>query len=200
MGELAVRNLVDLFRTLRNGPETDHTIVGAMNGLLAEAEQIARFPEHAVLLWEGCRRQRAKYTVPLGLAAKLRRERLPAVNRSEGNGPVHTAYRIAGGKRIDGWQHDHIYDGKHGLGAPRLHATADPRHFTQSAGIVLVPEHVHTERPRSASLSWFFRGLAYLKFGYDPERVFCDDVDNYGFTSGASYRVFWSDQPSASNT
>jgi hypothetical protein len=113
------------------------------------------------------------------------------VNRSEGNGPVQTAYRVAGGERLPGWEHDHIYDGKHGFGAMALHAATDPRHFTQSAGIVVVPEHVHEERARSASLSWFFRGVAYLRFGYDPNGVFCDNVDDYGFVPGTRYQVFW---------
>ncbi len=165
---------------------SDQAIV---DGLLAAAEQIARFPTEAVLLWEGCQRQRSKYVIPPALAEKLRREHLPAVNRSEGNGPVHTAYRIAGGRRFQDWQHDHIYDGKHG----NLRAATERRHFTQSAGIVLVPKHVHRERPRSASLSWFFRGIAFLKFGYDPDCLFCEAVDDYGFERGAAYRVFWSD-------
>ncbi len=182
------RSLAELFRTARRGSASasDQAIV---DGLLAAAEQIARFSTEAVLLWEGCRRQRAKYAIPPALAEKLRREHLPAVNRSEGNGPVHTAYRIAGGRRFQDWQHDHIYDGKHG----NLRAAVERRHFTQSAGIVLVPKHVHLKRPTSASLSRFFRGIAFLKFGYDPDRLFCEDVDEYGFERGAPYRVFWSD-------
>jgi len=115
----AARRLVDLFRVIGKGPINETGIVA----LVAEVAEY--FPQHAILLWEGCVRQRGtKYTVPTLLAQKLRREGLPAVNRSESNGPTHTAYRVGGGITRPSWHHDHIYDGRHALLQRRLDGAA----------------------------------------------------------------------------
>jgi hypothetical protein len=37
--------------------------------------------------------------------------------------------------------------------------------------------------------AWFLRAHAYLRFGYDPDRVFSLDCDDYGFRSGKPCRI-----------
>jgi hypothetical protein len=37
--------------------------------------------------------------------------------------------------------------------------------------------------------TWLLRAKAFIKFGYDPDRVFSRDVDSYGFAAGRSCRV-----------
>src|ERR1035437_3841521 len=66
-------------------------------------------------------------------------------------------------------------------------------HFTQSAGLVAMPRHAHLRRHSDAMLTWLLRGVAFVKFGYDPLGVFSSTAhDSFGFVAGRHCEVFWS--------
>ena len=62
------------------------------------------------------------------------------------NGPAIIAYAVSGGERpmrsnARGWNIHHLYDGKFpypGNAGPSLQVMKEPRHFTQSAGLIAV--------------------------------------------------------------
>ncbi len=65
-------------------------------------------------------------------------------------------------------------------------------YFTQSAGFVAMPKDAHRRRHADPALTWFVRGVAFIKFGYDPLGVFsAGSHDRFGFIAGRSCEVFW---------
>jgi hypothetical protein len=106
-----------------------------------------RWPRTACLLWNGCVRMQLPYVYPQALISKLQRSGVhPDTRRS--NGPGLTAFEAANGSRPKGWVGHHIYDGSYisglvqAVGAP-CHGVANPRHFTQSAGMAGLHPDAH---------------------------------------------------------
>ncbi|MCU1338242.1 MAG: hypothetical protein JWO19_3823 [Bryobacterales bacterium] len=178
--------------------------------IVAEAEHdlscwIA-WPKRALLLWEGCVREREnlrvewtkpgtgkawKYVYPPELDSLLRREEINPDVRMR-NGPTQTAFLLARGERPPaGWEHHHLYDGCnywHTKDAVQpLHAVNHPLHFTQSAGIVATTREAHLSCRTDPYLVLLLRLIAFLKFGYDPDGMFSTPPKDDGFADGYSF-------------
>jgi hypothetical protein len=176
---------ISVFRALSEVP-ANPTLVAAATSLTASLNGLFEFPVTAVLLWDGCVRQMQAYSYPQGFDQKWRLTQKGHPDARMGNGPPNAAFKLASGTKPPKWELDHIYDDE------PLWAARGPRHFTQSAGLVAMPRHVHLRRPKSSSLSWLLRGIAFSRFGYDPMSVFSDDPhDGFGFVIGSSHHVFW---------
>jgi hypothetical protein len=169
------------------------------------------WPKHALLLWEGCVREREKlraewieprtgkawkYVYPPELDSLLRRKGITPDRRMR-NGPPQTTFLLACGECPRGWEHHHLYDGKpddwHRENAVEpLHAVNHPLHFTQSAGIVAITHEAHLDCGTDSSLRFLLRLVAWLKFGYDPDKRFSMlPIRDDGFEKGYSFeKVF----------
>jgi hypothetical protein len=102
------------------------------------------------------------------------------------NGPPNSAFALGHGAKPSGWELDHIYDEE------PLWSARDGVHFTQSAGLVAMPKHAHRRRHADPLITWFVRGVAFVRFGYDPLRVFSTGShDCFGFIAGRSCEIFW---------
>jgi len=115
----------------------------------------------AMLLWPGC--VRTKYHMIPDRIKEEARSRGVQVD-SHSNGPAIMSFLLAGGKRPkrsnnQGWHIDHIYDGKFPWATRSREALKD--------------EHPH--------FAWLLRREAHLRFGYDPDGVFSEGIDEYGF-------------------
>ena len=62
-----------------------------------------------------------------------------------------------------------------------LHAVKNGRHFTQSAGLVVVHPIAEAPRDEYFYFAWLLRYEAFLRFGYDPDAVLSEKTDEYGF-------------------
>ena len=108
---------------------------------------------------------------------------------SRSNGPAIMSFLLAGGKRpkradsTKGWAIHHIYNGKFPFtrGGKTLHAVKDGNHFTQSAGLVAIHPIAHALADEYFHFVWLLRHESFLRFNYDPDRVFCKKIDEYGF-------------------
>jgi hypothetical protein len=71
-------------------------------------------PRTALLLWDGCVRQRTKYCWPEGFRAKWdahkKAHRYRGLLAAMGNGPPRTAFVVAGGLYVKGYDLAHLYD------------------------------------------------------------------------------------------
>lgn len=181
--------LINVFARISSGSAQQLEIDG-VSSLMLGISGVFEFPKRAVLLWAECQRQGAPYNFPVGLQAKWKRQgrEVGILDKRMNNGPPNSAFRLAGGKKPNGWQLDHIYDEE------PMWSARDERHFTQSAGLVAMPAHAHRRRHSDAELSWLVRGIAFLKFQYDPLGVFSKDAhDGFGFIESHPCSVFWPD-------
>lgn len=160
-----------------------------------------RFPQRAVLLWDGCnrvapegKRQRYhNYPELIRHFAKSRGIRLD----TRPNGPAILAYLFADGERpirtgsANSWSIHHLYSGKFPYlsKTKTLHAQKENRHFTQSAGLVAVHPVADAICDEFPCFTWFLRAEAFRRFGYDPDGVFGPDPDDYGFIPGKNTAV-----------
>ncbi len=160
------------------------------------------FPKEAVLLWEGCDRVPPKgkhqkyhrYPESIRNSAKAKGISLD----SRANGPAITAFLFAGGNRplrtgsANSWSIHHLYSGKFPYlnTTETMHAQKDKYHFTQSAGLIAVHPIADAICDEFPCFSWFLRAEAFRRFGYDPDRVFGESHDRYGFVEGRKARVF----------
>jgi hypothetical protein len=55
-----------------------------------------------------------------------------------------------------------------------MRAAMDPRHFTQSAGLVAIHPIADALADEFGVFAWRLRAEAFLRFGHDPEGVFSD--------------------------
>jgi len=62
-----------------------------------------------------------------------------------------------------------------------LHAVKDGKHFTQAAGLVAIHPVAEALKDEYFYVAWRLRHEAFLRFGYDPDRVFSERIDEYGF-------------------
>lgn len=147
--------------------------------------QFIKWPARARLLWLGC--ARIKYhSVPDEIKREARSKGVPVDSRS--NGPAIMSFLLAGGERPtrsnnQGWHIDHIYDGKlpWAFGKKTLHAVKDGNHFTQSAGLIAIHPIAEALRDEYFFFAWILRHEAFQRFNYDPDEVFCEKIDEYGF-------------------
>lgn len=163
-----------------------------------------RWPQRAELLWHGCdrRRQNAQqkkyHSYPSQLKAALPTHRF---QDRRSNGPAVIAFTVAGGERPSrsngrGWNIHHLYDGQFpypdNLKTP-LQAVKDPRHFTQSAGLVAVHPIADALADEVAAFAWLLRAESFLRFGYDPDGVFSPAQDGFGFHNSGCKKVWYED-------
>jgi len=144
-----------------------------------------RWPARAMLLWPGCVRTRY-HRVPERIKEEARSKGIQVDSRS--NGPAIMSFLLAGGKRPrrsngQGWHVDHIYDGKFpwSTRSRSLHAVKNGKHFTQAAGLVAIHTIAEALKDEYFHFAWLLRHEAYLRFNYDPDAVFSEKVDEYGF-------------------
>jgi hypothetical protein len=144
----------------------------AILSILTDPEQFFQWPQLGALFWPGCiRAQRdGEYIFPAELILHLERLKLEPDTRT--NGPAINSFQAAGGKRPnwgnEGWHIHHIFDGTEG--SP--HAVRDGNHFTHSAGLVAAHPVAHHLAHYSDLLKWLLWREAFLRFGFDPMRVF----------------------------
>jgi hypothetical protein len=184
MTEKAATPLVRLVSQIGDNSSDPSTVEG-FNALVLATQGLFEFPQCAVLLWSGCTRQSEPYRFPAGLQAKWKGRRSGRLDYRMQNGPPNSAFTLGGGKKPSGWELDHIYDEE------PLWSVRKGLHFTQSAGLVAMPRHAHRRRHSDSMLSWLVRGIAFLKFGYDPLTAFSKGShDKFGFIVGKSCEVF----------
>ena len=144
-----------------------------------------KWPAKARLLWSGC--VRIKYhRIPDRIKQEATSKGIQVDSRS--NGPAIMSFLLAGGERPtrsndQGWHIDHIYDGKFPwpTRGRSLHAVKDGTHFTQAAGLVAIHPVAEALKDEYFYVAWRLRREAFLRFGYDPDGVFSEHIDEYGF-------------------
>jgi hypothetical protein len=144
-----------------------------------------RWPARVRLLWPEC--VRIKYhRIPDRIKEEARSKEVQVDSRS--NGPAIMSFLLAGGERPtrsngQGWHIDHIYDGKFPWisKARSLHAVKAGNHFTQAAGLVAIHPIAEALKDEYFYFAWQLRHEAFLRFGYDPDGVFSEGIDEYGF-------------------
>lgn len=179
------RSLVELFTRVGCGSAERADTVG-VSSLVLSIGGLFEFSERAVLFWSGCTRTTESYDFPAGLRAKWKQCRAGRLDARMHNGPPNSAFALARGRKPSGWELDHIYDEE------PLWSVRDGLHFTQSAGLAARPQHAHRRRHTDPMLTWLVRGVAFVRFGYDPLRVFSTAPhDCFGFIAGRRCEVFW---------
>ena len=161
-----------------------------------------KWPKNAQLLWEGCDRkkvvkgQQRYHAYPKDLKTQFPNHKF---GDRRCNGPAINSFLIAGGVRPSrtsgrGWNIHHLYDGKYpkrlDSAFPSLHAVQHPLHFTQSAGLVAVHPIADSLADEFSAFAWRLREESYLRFGYDPDGVFCRARNQYGFKVNSSLKIW----------
>lgn len=160
-----------------------------------------QMPVSSILLWKGAdriptqgkRQKYHKYPDEIKCLAKERGLKLD----TRPNGPAIASFLFAGGHRpsrsgsSNDWSIHHLYSGKYPYldRTSTTHATKDGLHFTQSAGLVAVHPIADAMCDEFPSFTWFLRAKAFLQYGYDPDQVFTDIHDEYGFGNKSSCKV-----------
>jgi hypothetical protein len=96
------------------------------------------------------------------------------------NGPAVMAFRVAGGLRPrraagrKGWAIHHIYDGQYPAPGKvtSIRAVKDGKYFTEAAGLVAVHPIADALADEVVYFAWLLRHQAFLRFEFDPDRVF----------------------------
>ena len=139
----------------------------AILSILTDPEQFFQWPQLGALLWPGCIRTKndGEHTFPAELITHL--ERLDLKPDTRTNGPAINSFQAAGGKRPtwgnEGWPIHHVFNG-----------TGDGNLFTHSAGLVAAHPVTHHLAHQSGLLKWILWREAFLRFGFDPMRVFIE--------------------------
>lgn len=156
-----------------------------INEVWEHRTEFIQWPTKARLLWPGCVRVRY-HTIPDEIKKEARSKAIQIDSRS--NGPAIMSFLLASGKRPtrsnnQGWHIDHIYNGKFPwtTGGKSLHAVKDGNHFTQSAGLVATHPIAEALADEYFYFAWLLRHESFLRFNYDPNMVFCEKIDEYGF-------------------
>jgi hypothetical protein len=165
-------------------------------------QEFVRFAEEPLLLWQGCDRIKAdgkkqryhSYPNEIRDAAK----RLGVKLDTRPNGPARASFEFAGGERpervgsTNDWTAHHLYSGKFPyIGhTTTTHAVKLGNHFTQSAGVITAHPIADALCDEYPFFAWLLRALSYQKFGYDPDSVFSNEHDEFGFASGRTCMVF----------
>jgi hypothetical protein len=180
-------------------------IRGVIEYVCQNIEAFVEWPNEAVLFWEGCDRvaekgKRQKYHRFPVEVKQLAKQRSITLD-SRPNGPAIAAFLFARGIRpnrwgsSNAWSIHHIYSGKFPYvgNTTTLHAKKDPKHFTQSAGLIAVHPVADGLCDEYPSFAWLLRAQAFSRFGYDPDRVFATKShDAFGFVSPFKTQVLYS--------
>lgn len=100
------------------------------------------------------------------------------------NGPAIMSYRLAGGRRPQRekpgreWSIHHIYDGNFPAPgcATTTRAVAHSEYFTRAAGLVAVHPIADGLADECAYFAWLLRYEAFIRFKFDPDRVFSTPI------------------------
>jgi hypothetical protein len=152
-----------------------------------------KWPVKARLLWPGC--VRTKYhRLPDRIKEEARSRGVQVDSRS--NGPAVMSFLLAGGERPrrsnrQGWHIDHIYDGKFPWPTRNrsLHAVKDGRHFTRAAGLVAIHPVAEALKDEYSHFAWLLRREARRRFGYDPDGIFSERIDEHGFGKQGNMKI-----------
>jgi hypothetical protein len=169
--------------------------------LIQNIEEYVRWPKEPVLLWNNCDRippegekvRYHKYPDELKKIAK----KCGIYLDGRGNGPAIAAFGFGGGVRPDRsgnknkWHIHHIYSGKFPYFGKNetTHAVKSKIHFSQSAGLCSLHPILDSICDEYASISWFLRFESYNRFAYDPDGVFSNETDQYGFDKTKMVKV-----------
>jgi hypothetical protein len=176
---------------ISSGPER-----AVLKSVEAHLDSFVRWANEAVLLWPGCDRvpepgKKAKYhSYPDHLRKMARAAGVTLDTRV--NGPAIASFLLAGGQRpkrfgsTNAWSIHHPPSGKFPYYARQstMHAAKDCNHFTQSAGLIAAHPVADALSDEFPFFAWLLRAKAYLRFGYDPDRAFCSQIDGFGFAAG----------------
>lgn len=173
----------------------------AVEHVAQNLDSFVRWAREALLLWPGNDRiappgKKQKYHLypdhirQMASACSLALDRRP-------NGPAIASFRLAGGERplrsgsSNAWSIHHLYFGKFPYVGRQFttHAAKESCHFTQSAGLIAVHPIADAMADEFPFFSWLLRALAFDRFGYDPDGVFCTNRDGYGFCIGRKCQV-----------
>jgi hypothetical protein len=151
------------------------------------------WPKLPILLWEGCNRkpnegEKQKYHCYPQVIKELAEEKQIYLDR-RANGPAIASFEFAGGERHkrygskNKWSIHHIYSGKFPYQGREttLHAKETGTHFTQSAGLIALHPILDSICDEIPAFSWVMRFRSWKKFGYDPDKVFSNNINIYGF-------------------
>jgi len=169
--------------------------------IFSDIDSLCSFSEKALLLWTTCDRKppskgKQKYhafTETIKQQAKKR----GVVLDSRPNGPAIAAFEFAEGKRPqrhgsnNKWHIHHLYSGKFPYIGKKstLHATKECLHFTQAAGLVALHPLADALADESPAFTWVLRYKAYEKFGYDPDQVFSEKINEWGFDINRTFNL-----------
>jgi len=146
---------------------TPPTEWSAILPILTDPEQFFQWPQLGALLWPGCVRTQndGEHIFSAELITHLERLGLKPDTRT--NGPAINSFQAAGGKRPnwgnEGWPIHHVFNG-----------ADDGNLFTHSAGLVAAHPVAHHLAHQSGLLKWLLWREAFLRFGFDPMRVFIE--------------------------
>ncbi|HEY6348838.1 MAG TPA: hypothetical protein VI636_05450 [Candidatus Angelobacter sp.] len=166
-------------------------------------QDFVRFAEKPLLLWQGCDRvapegkKQRYHTYPEQIKAIAKRLYVKLDTRP--NGPARASFEIAGGERperagsTNDWTAHHLYSGKFPyIGRSKTtHAVKLGNHFTQSAGVITAHPIADALCDEYPFFTWLLRALSYQKFSYDPDGVFSNERDEFGFEIRQPCNVFF---------
>ncbi len=158
--------------------------------LVESIESFVKFAGRPLLLWDGCTRLRKYHTYPTEIKEKAKTQKISLDTRT--NGPAVAAFLLSGGERPkrygsnNGWSIHHIYSGKFPAaeGSLAVWAAKSEKHMTQAAGLVAIHPIADQACDEYPFFAWYLRALAFQKFGYDPAKVFSEEIDDLGFKNG----------------
>jgi hypothetical protein len=150
----------------------------------AAKEEFVRWPKRELLFWPGLKRHpngQRKDCYSYSPQQRAMLEKAGIREDARNNGPAILAFQLAEGERPSRtdvpkfhWSVHHIYDGRFpaSQGSFVRHAMREGEHFTQSAGLVAVHPIADGLAGDCAYFAWLLRYEAFLRFGYDPDKVF----------------------------
>ena len=171
-----------------------------LKSVVQHLENFICWPRRPILLWRGCDRvpplgKKNKYFSYPDPIKQLANRKVTLDTRQ--NGPAIASFLIAGGERparfgsSNAWSIHHLYSGKFPyMDKPTsTHAIKSGLHFTQSAGLVATHPIADAICDEFPFFAWRLRIEAFSRFGYDPDKIFGEGHDQFGFVGGKMCEV-----------